>query len=63
MAPFVQDSRNKIRNRLKQELFESGIQVNDTQFNQLIEKEVYKEIEAGCQTIQYQLITLQSTNG
>lgn len=42
---------------------ESGINVNNTQFSQLVEKEVYKEIEAGCQTIQYQLITLQSTNG
>ena len=63
MAPFVQESRNKIGIRLKQELAESNISVSNAQFSQLVEKEVYKEIEAGCQTIQYQLITLQSTNG
>ena len=63
LVPFVEESRKKISSRLKEELAESGIQVNDEQFNKLVEKEVYKEIEAGCQTIQYQLITLQSTNG
>ena len=59
----MEESRKKISSRLKEELAESDIQVNDEQFNKLVEKEVYKEIEAGCQTIQYQLITLQSTNG
>lgn len=63
LVPFVEESRKKISSRLKEELAESGIQVNNEQFNKLVEKEVYKEIEAGCQTIQYQLITLQSTNG
>ena len=62
-APFVDESRKKIAVRLKAELSTSNIPVNQDQFNHLVEQEVYKEIEAGCQTIQYQLITLQSTNG
>ena len=63
LAPFVNESRKKIAARLKAELSTSNIPVNQDQFNHLVEQEVYKEIEAGCQTIQYQLITLQSTNG
>lgn len=63
LAPFVNESRKKIAARLKAELSTSNIPVNQEQFNHLVEQEVYKEIEAGCQTIQYQLITLQSTNG
>ena len=63
LAPFVDESRKKIAARLKAELSTSNISVNQDQFNHLVEQEVYKEIEAGCQTIQYQLITLQSTNG
>lgn len=63
LAPFVDESRKKIAARLKAELSTSNIPVNQDQFNHLVEQEVYKEIEAGCQTIQYQLITLQSTNG
>lgn len=63
LAPFVDVSRQKIRKRLGEELKEAGVRLPDDKFTELVEKEVRKEVEAGCQCIQYQLITLQSTNG
>ncbi len=63
LAPFVDVSRQKIRKRLGEELKEAGVRLSDEKFTELVEKEVRKEVENGCQTIQYQLITLQSTNG
>lgn len=63
LAPFVQISRDKIYNRLKKELTDENINVTDEQLKHMTEKELLKEIQAGCQTIQYQLITLHSTNG
>lgn len=63
LAPFVDVSRQKIRARLGEELKAAGVRIEDEKFDELVEKEVRKEIEAGCQTIQYQLITLQTTNG
>ena len=63
LAPFVDVSRQKIRKRLGTELAEADVRISDSKFNELVEKEVRKEVESGCQTIQYQLITLQSTNG
>ena len=63
LAPFVDVSRKKIRKRLGEELAAAGVNITDDRFNALIEKEVRKEVESGIQTIQYQLITLQSTNG
>lgn len=63
LAPFVQVSRDKIYNRLKKELTDENINVTDEQLKHMTEKELLKEIQAGCQTIQYQLITLHSTNG
>ncbi|MDO4650059.1 MAG: anaerobic ribonucleoside-triphosphate reductase [Eubacteriales bacterium] len=63
IAPFVDVSRRKIRTRLAEELEEAGASIKQEKFEELVEKEVRKEVESGCQTIQYQLITLQSTNG
>lgn len=63
LAPFVQISRDKIYNRLKKELTDENINITDEQLKHMTEKELLKEIQAGCQTIQYQLITLHSTNG
>ncbi len=63
LAPFVDVSRQKIARRLRSELEETGIAVPEEKLAALVEKEVRKEVEAGCQTIQYQLITLNSTNG
>ena len=63
LAPFVDVSRQKIRKRLGEELRAAEVRISDEKFTEIVEKEVRKEVEAGCQTIQYQLITLQSTNG
>ena len=63
LAPFVDVSRKRIAKRLKAEFEAAGIETSSDKFNHLVEQEVRKEIETGCQTIQYQLITLQSTNG
>ena len=63
LAPFVDVSRQKIRTRLGQELKEADVRIPVDKFKDLVEKELRKEVESGCQTIQYQLITLQSTNG
>lgn len=63
LAPFVEESRKKISGRLSEEFKSLNITIDEDKFKQLVEAEVFKEVEAGCQTIQYQLITLQSTNG
>ncbi|MDY6280404.1 MAG: anaerobic ribonucleoside-triphosphate reductase, partial [Roseburia faecis] len=63
LAPFVDVTRRKIRARLSKELEETGVRLDDAKLSALVEEEVNKEVESGCQTIQYQLITLQSTNG
>lgn len=63
LAPFVDISRKKIAKRLREEFLSAGITTTEDKFNNLVQKEVQKEVESGCQTIQYQLITLQSTNG
>ncbi|SEA11495.1 ribonucleoside-triphosphate reductase class III catalytic subunit [Lachnospiraceae bacterium NK3A20] len=63
LAPFVDVSRRKIAKRLRKEFEETGITATEEKFHELVEQEVRKEVENGCQTIQYQLITLQSTNG
>lgn len=63
IAPFVDVSRQKLRKRYAKEWHDAGIDFTDEQLNGFVEKEVVKEVESGCQTIQYQLITLHSTNG
>ncbi len=63
LAPFVDISRKRIAKRLGEEFKTAGIETTDEKFNELVESELRKEVESGCQTIQYQLITLQSTNG
>ena len=63
LAPFVDVSRQKILKRLSKEMSDIGIEVTEEKLKELAEKEVRKEVENGCQTLQYQLITLQTTNG
>lgn len=63
LAPFVDISRQKILKRLSKEMSDIGIEVTEKKLKELAEKEVRKEVENGCQTLQYQLITLQTTNG
>lgn len=63
LAPFVQTSREKFRREIRQELDELQITVSDEVFDRFVEMRVAKEIKQGVQTIQYQVITLMTTNG
>ena len=63
LAPFVDDSRKKIRKEVEKEFAEAGVEANKEQLEQIVESRVKKEIEAGVQTIQYQVVTLMTTNG
>ncbi len=63
LAPFVQVSREKIRKEIEQEITELGITLSDEEISKLTEGRVKSEIRRGVQTIQYQVITLLTTNG
>lgn len=63
LAQFVDVSRQKIKKELKEELQSQNINISQEKFNNLVETKVKKEINDGIQIIQYQLITLQTTNG
>jgi len=63
LAPFVDISRQAIRKELEEECAEAGVKMDILKFNQIVEKRVRKEIEKGVQTIQYQVVTLMTTNG
>ncbi len=63
LAPFVQISREKIRRQLSEEMKDYGISATPEQVDALVEKRVREEIQRGVQTIQYQVVTLLTTNG
>lgn len=63
LAPFVQASREKARKEVREEMESQEIYLDDEQINKIAEMRVAKEIERGVQTIQYQVITLMTTNG
>ena len=63
LAPFVQISREKITRQVRAEMEEFGIDADDEQVKSLVEKRVRDEIKRGVQTIQYQVVTLLTTNG
>lgn len=63
LAPFVDISRQKIKSELKEEFAENGINISEDRFNAIVEKRLKKEIKRGVQTIQYQVVTLLTTNG
>ena len=63
LAPFVQISREKFRRMVRKEMEEAGIPVTEEQINVIAEKRVKEEINRGVQVIQYQVITLMTTNG
>ncbi len=63
LAPFVEISRQAIRKDLAAELAESGVSMSNDAFEATVEKRVRKEIQKGVQTIQYQVVTLMTTNG
>ena len=63
LAPFVQVSREKITRAVKEEMASIGTTLNDEQLSKIVEKRLRDEISRGVQTIQYQVVTLLTTNG
>ena len=63
LAPFVQVSREKIRANVRDEFDAVGVSVTEDQINSVAEKRLREEIRRGVQTIQYQVVTLLTTNG
>ena len=63
LAPFVQVSREKIRAGVRDEFDTVGVSVTEDQINAIAEKRLREEIRRGVQTIQYQVVTLLTTNG
>ena len=63
LAPFVEVSRQKIRREVLRELDELGIESNAEKVSEVVENRLLEEIRRGVQTIQYQVVTLMTTNG
>ena len=63
LAPFVDVSRKKFRRIVRGEFEESGVDATEEQINKVAELRVLDEIKKGVQMIQYQVITLMTTNG
>ena len=63
LAPFVDVSRKEIRKKLERNLADAGLNVAPEQIDILVEKQLRDEIRRGVQTIQYQILTLLTTNG
>ena len=62
LAPFVDVSRQKLRRRVREEL-KSLDGINEEKINEIAEVRLHEEIERGIQMIQYQVVTLMTTNG
>ena len=63
LAPFVDVSRQKFRGQVRVELQAAGVEPTDDMVNKIAELRVREEINRGVQMIQYQVITLMTTNG
>ena len=63
LAPFVQVSREKIRKTVLKELETYGITPDDATISEVVENRLREEVRRGVQTIQYQVVTLMTTNG
>ena len=63
LAPFVDISRKKIRKEIMDEIEVCGTTLSDEQISKITEKRLREEIRKGVQTIQYQVVTLLTTNG
>ena len=63
LAPFVDISRKKIRKSVEQELHTIGASVTADKLGEMVESRLLEEIRRGVQTIQYQVVTLMTTNG
>ena len=63
LAPFVQVSREKIRRTVEAELQTYGASVSEEAISRVVEDRLREEVRRGVQTIQYQVVTLMTTNG
>mgnify|MGYP000843655050 FL=1 len=63
LAPFVDVSRKKIRCDVEAEMRDLGIDPSEEKISEIVEKRLREEIKRGVQTIQYQVVTLMTTNG
>ncbi len=63
LAPFVEVSRKKIRADVIRELNEVGVEPSAEQLSRIVESRLRDEVRRGVQTIQYQVVTLMTTNG
>ncbi len=63
LAPFVDVSRKKIRKTVMEEMNSVGVELSADQLNEMVEKRLRDEVSRGVQTIQYQVVTLMTTNG
>ena len=63
LAPFVDVSRQKIRRQVLQEINQLGLEANADRIAEVVEGRLRDEIRRGVQTIQYQVVTLMTTNG
>ena len=63
LAPFVQVSREKIRKTVENEVKLYGIAADEAVISQVVEDRLREEVRRGVQTIQYQVVTLMTTNG
>ena len=63
LAPFVQISREKIKRDVREEIAAMGAHPDDATVHQIVERRLRDEVRKGVQTIQYQVITLMTTNG
>ncbi|MBR1911421.1 MAG: anaerobic ribonucleoside-triphosphate reductase [Treponema sp.] len=63
LAPFVEVSRKKIQKEIRDMVEATHLTIDDSQFNFMVNQRLRDEIKRGVQTIQYQVITLMTTNG
>ena len=63
LAPFVQVSREKIRKAVEEEMKILGVAANEEAISKVVETRLREEVSRGVQTIQYQVVTLMTTNG
>ncbi len=63
LAPFVQISREKIRKSVEKEMAAFGVSPSQESITQVVEDRLREEVRRGVQTIQYQVVTLMTTNG
>ena len=63
LAPFVQISREKIRKTVEKEMETFGVKPSEEAISKVVEDRLREEVRRGVQTIQYQVVTLMTTNG